>query len=297
MVGAHGTGNRGRAAPMNMQLNVRRVRFGRGLRWLPAGAELLFANPAPLAGVAALWLLVSLIAVVPVIGQGLLAVLTPLLTAGVLKACADIAAGRRPVPTTLFAAWSDPQKRGALLLVGLWGIAGSVIAVSILAVWLGAQLEPEQLEAAMASPETLATTLAETAIGGGLLLAALAMAIVMASMYFAIPLIMFGRAPVLASLFTSIRAVLFNFTAFLGLGVAVVLFVGALGLVMLVLASVLGIALGQFGAMLIQVLFLLMTMFIQMVMAATQYVAFRDVFELPGDEKGDRDGDDDQLLA
>ena len=281
---------------MNIRVDIRRVRFTRGLRWLPAGAELLFANPAPLAGVAALWLLVSLIAIVPLVGQGLLAVLTPLLTAGVLKACADIAAGRRPVPTTLFAAWSDPQKRGALLLVGLWGILGSVIAISILAVWLGAQLEPEQLEAAMASPEALAAVLADTAIGGGLILAALTMAMVMASMYFAIPLIMFGRTPVMASLLTSIRAVLHNFTAFLGLGIAVVLFVVALGLIMLVLASVLGIALGQFGAMLIQVLFLLMTMFIQMVMAATQYVAFRDVFELPGDGEDDR-GDDDQLLA
>ena len=281
---------------MNIRVDMRRVRFKRGLRWLPAGAELLFANPAPLAGVAALWLLVSLIAIVPLVGQGLLAVLTPLLTAGVLKACADIAAGRRPVPTTLFAAWSDPQKRGALLLVGLWGILGSVIAISILAVWLGAQLEPEQLEAAMASPEALAAVLADTAIGGGLILAALTMAMVMASMYFAIPLIMFGRTPVMASLLTSIRAVLHNFTAFLGLGIAVVLFVVALGLIMLVLASVLGIALGQFGAMLIQVLFLLMTMFIQMVMAATQYVAFRDVFELPGDGEDDR-GDDDQLLA
>lgn len=281
---------------MNIRVDMRRVRFKRGLRWLPAGAELLFSNPAPLAGVAALWLLVSLIAIIPLVGQGLLAVLTPLLTAGVLKACADIAAGRRPVPTTLFAAWSDPQKRGALLLVGLWGILGSVIAISILAVWLGAQLEPEQLEAAMASPETLAAVLADTAIGGGLILAALTMALVMASMYFAIPLIMFGRAPVMASLLTSIRAVLHNFTAFLGLGIAVVLFVVALGLIMLVLASVLGIALGQFGAMLIQVLFLLMTMFIQMVMAATQYVAFRDVFGMPGDGEGDQK-EDDQLLA
>ena len=282
---------------MNGQVNMRRIRFGRGLRWLPAGAELIFSNPAPLAGVAALWLLVSLIAVVPVIGQGLLAVLTPLLTAGVLKACADIGAGRRPLPTTLFAAWSDPQKRGSLLLVGLWGIFGSVIAVSILAIWLGAQLEPEQLEAAMASPETLAATLAETAIGGGLILAALAMAVVMASMYFAIPLIMFGRTPVMASLLASVRAVLFNFTAFLGLGIAVVLFVGALGLIMLVLASVLSIALGQLGTMLIQVLFLLMTMFIQMMMAATQYVAFRDVFQLPEDREDDGEEDDDQLLA
>ncbi len=281
---------------MNIELQLRRVRFGHGLRWLPAGAEMLFRSPAPLAGVAALWLVVSLIAVVPVIGQGLLAVLTPLLTAGVLKAYADTAAGRRPSPTTLFSAWQDPQRRGALLLIGLWGICGSLIAVSILAVWLGAQLEPEQLEAAMASPEALAATLADSSIGGGLILAALAMAVVMSTMYFAIPLVMFARAPVFPSLLTSIRAIVTNITAFLGLGIAVVLFVLALGLVMMLVASVLSIALGGIGTMLTQVLFLLMTMLIQMVMAGTQYVAFRQIFELPGD-RDEPGSDDEQLLA
>ncbi len=292
---------------MNIELQIRRVRFGQGLRWLPAGAEMLFRSPGPLAGIASLWLLVSLIALVPVIGQGILAVLTPLLTAGVLKAYADISAGRRPIPTTLFAAWQDPQRRGALLLVGLWGICGSLVAVSILAVWLGAQLEPDQLEAAMASPESLAATLAETSIGGGLILAALAMILVMATMYFAIPLVMFARAPVIPSLITSIRAVLANIGAFLGLAMAIVLFVMALGLIMILMTSVLSIALGQFGAVLIQVLFLIMTMFIQMVMAGTQYVAFREIFVLPtdragngnsdGDSSGDDNGDDGQLLA
>jgi hypothetical protein len=283
-----------------MQIQLRKIPFGRGLRWLPAGAEILFSRPGAMAGIAALWLLVSLMAVIPVIGQGLLAVLTPLLTAGVLKACADITAGDRPVPTTLFAAWHDPRRRAGLLLIGLWGILGSVIAVSVLAVWLGAQLEAEQLEAAMASPEALASTLAGTAIGGGLILAALVMTVVMASMYFAIPLVMFARAPVMPSLITSIRAVLHNVLAFLGLGIAIVLFVLALGLVMGLLISVLNLALGGAGAMLGQVLFLLMTMFIQMVMAATQYVAFRDIFELPGersqgDDEGEGEGD--QFLA
>lgn len=281
---------------MKIELQTRRVRFGDGLRWLPAGAEMLFRSPGPLAGIAALWLMVSLIAVVPIIGQGLLAVLTPLLTAGVLKAYADIATGHRPAATTLFAAWQDPQRRGALLLVGLWGIFGSLIAVSILAVWLGAQLGPEQLEQAMASPESLAATLADTALGGGVILAALAMAVVMATMYFAIPLVMFAGTPVIPSLVASIRAVLANLTAFIGLTVAVVLFVLALGLIMALLASVLSIALGNIGAMLTQILFLLMTMFIQMVMAGTQYVAFRQIFELKQDGS-ESDGSDDQLLA
>ncbi|QOC22314.1 hypothetical protein IC757_15045 [Wenzhouxiangella sp. AB-CW3] len=280
-----------------MNIRVRKIRFGRGLRWLPAGAELLFSSPGPLAGVAGLWLLVSLVAVIPIIGQGLLAVLTPLLTAGVLYACAQVAAGQRPAPTTLFAGWQDPQRRGMLLLLGLWGIVGSVVAVSILAGWLGAQLDAEQLEAAMASPEALAATLAETSVGGGVLLAALVMLLVMATLYFAIPLVMFARQPVMRSLLQSLQAILHNLLAFIGLGMAVFLFALAVGLILLVLSSVVSIALGEVGAMLAQVLFLLVTMFVQMVMAATQYVAFRDVFELPTDGDDQGDGEDRQLLA
>jgi len=40
----------------------RKTGFRRGLGWLPATAELLFSAIAPLAGVAALWLLISMIA-------------------------------------------------------------------------------------------------------------------------------------------------------------------------------------------------------------------------------------------
>lgn len=275
---------------------IRNVGFRRGLRWLPAGAELLFSAPGPLAGIAAFWLLISLVAVIPLIGQAFLALITPLLTAGVLRAYAEVADGQRPPPTTLLAAWQDPPRRIALLLVGLWGICGSLIAVSILAAWLGAQLTPEQLEAAMASPEALAGTLAEVSLGGGLIAAALIMAAVLATMYFAIPLIMFAQTRVLASLWTSVRAVLINWAAFLGFGLAAIALILGLGLIMALALSVLGLALGGAGEMIGQILFLLMTMFIQMIMAGTQYVAFRDVFQRPADSPDDSD-EDNQLLA
>lgn len=281
---------------MNSPSPIRRVGFSRGLRWLPAGAELLVSGPGPLAGVAALWLLISLIAVIPVIGQAFLALITPLLTAGVLTAYAQIAAGQRPSPTTLLAGWQDTRRRGALLLVGLWGICGSLIAVSVLAAWLGTQLTPEQLEAAMASPEAMMGAMEQISLGGGLFAAALILALVLASMYFAIPLIMFAGTAVVASLLASLKAAFANWAAFLGFGIAATALLLGLGLIMVLLLFVLGLAFGQAGQMLGQVLFLLMTMFIQMIMAAAQYVAFRDIFELPG-ERSDENDDNNQLLA
>lgn len=282
---------------MSFRPQIRRSDFSRGLRWLPVGAELLLRGLGPMAGIAALWLLISLIVVIPVIGQAILALITPLLTAGVLKAYAMVSGGSRPAPTTLLAAWNHPGQRSALLLVGLWGIFGSLIAVSILAVWLGTQLTPEQLEAAMSSPEALARTLAEVSIGGGLILSALALTLVLATMYFAIPLIMFGRMPVIAALTVSLKAVFINWTAFLGFGIAAVLLILGLGLIMALVLSLLSIALGGAGQVVGQVLFLLMTMFVQMIMAGAQYVAFRDVFQMPGENRDDSESEDDQLLA
>lgn len=282
---------------MSSHPKILRSSFSRGLRWLPAGAELLFTGLGPMAGIAALWLLISLIVVIPVFGQALLALFTPLLTAGVLKSYAMVSAGSRPAPSELLAAWQDPRRRGALLLVGLWGICGSLIAVSILAVWLGAQLEPEQLEAAMGSPEALAQALSEVSLGSGLLVSAVVMALVLATMYFAIPLIMFGPVPILSSLATSLKAVLVNWAAFLGFGLAAILLIIGLGLILVLLLSLLNIALGAASQVISQVLILLMTMFVQMVMAGAQFVAFRDVFEMPGKDRRDSESDDGRLLA
>lgn len=258
---------------------IQSVGFGAGLRWLPAGAELLFSALGPMAGVASLWLLVSLIAmVIPVIGQIVLVLLTPLLTAGVLAAFDAVRGGRRPLPTVLFAGWKDPVRRGTLLVIGAFSLAGSMLAAMILIGWIGNQLGQDELEAAMRSQETLIQALSGVSIGGGLLLAALVFGLVLAAIYFAIPLVMFDRWPTLPALMTSFKAVLFNWTAFLGFGLAFLVFAAALGLILVLMTSVVALALGAFGQFLGQVLFLVMTMFVQILMGGTQYVAFSQIF-------------------
>jgi hypothetical protein len=148
---------------------IQSVGFAAGLRWLPAGAELLFSALGPMAGVASLWLLVSLIAmVIPVIGQIVLVLLTPLLTAGVLAAFDTVRGGSRPLPTVLFAGWRDPVRRRTLLVIGAFSLAGSMLAAMILIGWIGNQLGQDELEAAMRSQETLIQALSGVSIGGGL---------------------------------------------------------------------------------------------------------------------------------
>ena len=279
---------------MNSDVRIRRAGFAAGLRWLPAGAELLFAGLGPLAGLASLWLLISLVAVViPVIGQLFLVLLTPLLTAGVLVGYDQVRNGQAPTPLTLFVGWKDPRRRAGLLVIGAWSIAGSMLAAGVFIGWLGGQLSAEQLEAAMASPETLAQALEGASIGGGLLISGLIFALMISAIYFAIPLVMFERWPTMTALVTSIKAVIGNWAAFLGFGLAFILVAAGLGLILVLIMAV-TMALGQVGVIIGQVLILIATMFMQMLMAGAQYIAFCQVFGRNTDEGA---SDEDQLLA
>lgn len=271
----------------------RKVGFRRGMRWLPAAAERLFASFAPLAGVAALWLLVSMIALVPVVGQLAMMLVTPVLTAGVLSAFEEAHAGRRPAPTILFTAWRQPQLRTSLLGVGVFWIVGSLAALAIASAWLGGQVDPEQLQAAQASPEAMAELLGQITLGPLLLLAAVVLAAALSAMYFAVPFLLFAGGTTLAALRISLVAVVANWAAFLGFALVMLAAAIAAGFVFGMVVLFLGLALGSFGQSLGQVLFLLVAMLVQVIMAGTQWVAFRDVFG-----QGQAGGDvDDQLLA
>ncbi|MCH8478175.1 MAG: hypothetical protein LAT56_09545 [Wenzhouxiangella sp.] len=276
----------------------RRASFGAGLRWLPAGAELLCRAPAPMSAIAALWLLVTLVAMlIPVIGQLLLVMFTPLLTAGVLMAFDSTAKGEQPGPMTLFSGWRDPYRRLRLLAVGFFSLAGSMLAAAVLIGWLGGQMGQAELEAAARSPEALAQALTEVRLGPGMLMAGLVFGLVLAALFFAIPLIMFGQLGSFPALLMSLRAVLVNWLAFVGFGLATLAMAMAMGFLLALLMALLDLALGQAGMFVIQVLVLMTTMFVQLLLAGAQYVAFCQLFGWrPGgpDQGAERE---DQLIA
>lgn len=276
----------------------RKPGFSAGLRWLPAAAELLFSSFGPLAGLATLWLLVSMIAVVPIIGQLAMMLITPLLTAGAIAAFAQVSAGRRPAPTMLFAAWGRPELRNRLFALGAFGVLGSLLALLVLSSWLGSQVSIEQIQAAQQSPDAMAEMLQQVSLGPLLLVAAGVLMVVMAAMYFAIPLVMFRDIGAVGALTASLRAVVANWSAFLGFGLAVIAMVVALGFVFGIFMMILGLAMGTAGQMITQVLFMLAAMLVQVLMAGSQWIAYADVFGSPG--RGDESGKDEegnQLLA
>lgn len=263
---------------MSAGYRINRASFGAGLGWLPASAEWMRRGFRPIFGVAVLWLAVSLIAVIPLIGQAMLAVITPLLTAGVMVAFDRIGEGKAPPAATLFASWHDPLRRGRLLMLGAFGMAGGLTAALVLVSWLSSQIGADQLEAAVRSPEAMAEALAGASLGMGLVLSASVMGLVLAALYFAIPLVMFGRAPVGAALVTSLRAVFANWLAFIGFLLATVAVVFGLMVMLLLITSVLNVALGAVGGWISQVLLLIGVMLFQVLMTGAQYLAFSQIF-------------------
>lgn len=259
---------------------IHRASFRQGLGWLPASAEMMRAGFRPLLGIAALWLLVSMIGFIPLIGQFIIVIITPLLTAGVLLAFDRLGERRSPEPTILFAGWRDPARRNSLLSLGLFMIAGAMGAALILFSWLASQVGQDQLRALLDqnSPEAMAEAMLGVSVGPGVLLAALVMGLVLAGLYFSVALVMFGRAPAFAAFITSIKAVLANWIAFIGYLLALFAIGMGLVIILLLVTSVFTLALGAIGAFLTQLIFLLVIMLFQILLAGAQYLAFAQVF-------------------
>ncbi|MEE4639044.1 MAG: BPSS1780 family membrane protein [Wenzhouxiangella sp.] len=277
---------------MSGNYSIRSVGFGQGLAWIPASAEWMRRGFRPIFSLAALWLGISLIVVIPLIGQAILALITPLLTAGVMLAFDRLGEGKPPPPATLFAAWADPVRRFRLLMLGVFGMVGGLVAAVVLVSWLSSQLGPDQLELAVSSPEAMAEALAGASLSGGLLMSGAVMALVLSALYFAVPLIMFGRAAVFSALTTSLRAVVRNWLAFAGFALAAIGVAVGLLIILLLVSSVLTLALGNVGSFVVQVILLLAVMLFQVLMTGAQYLAFCQVFgwspgledELPGSD-------------
>lgn len=278
---------------MSQSYNIHRASFRQGLSWLPASAEMMRSGFRPLLGIAALWLLVSLIGLIPLIGQLIIVIITPMLTAGVLLAFDRLGEQRIPQPTTLFAGWHDPLRRNSLLTLGLFMLGGAMAAALILFSWLGGQMGQEQLQALLRqeSPEAVAQALSNVSIGGGLLLATLVMGLVLAGLYFSVALVMFGKAPALQAFLVSIKAVLVNWVAFVGYLLALFAIALGFGFILLLVTGLLTLALGAIGAFITQIVTLLAFMLFQILMAGAQYLAFSQVFGWsPGLEDDDSSG-------
>ena len=122
-----------------MHLNVVPARTG--FAWARKGVRTFWKQPVGLTGLFMLFVaLLSLTAVVPVIGFLLALVLMPAATLGLMAAAREVDAGRRAHPATLFAAFrAGPAYARQMLLLGALYAGSFVLMLAVSALFDGGQ--------------------------------------------------------------------------------------------------------------------------------------------------------------
>lgn len=274
---------------------MRRVPIGRGVRWIADGANLLGHAPGPLAGIAALWLLVSMVQFFPLVGPLLLILFMPLLTAGLLTAFHRVARDERPGPLTLFDGWRNPQTRGPLIVLGLFVLLGLLAIMAVFSAWLGAGASADDLTRLAESPEALMAFMAERTLWTLIIPVAIIGAVILAGLYFGVPLVKFAGARPPAAVAASLRACLRNWAALLIFGLVATGVVLAGALIAMLIAAPLTLAFGEGGGVLAQIPMMLIALILQLVLSGAQYRAFVEIFGEPDGE--DETGPGDRLTV
>lgn len=286
---------------MSSDPRIVRASFTDGARWLTDGANLVGRGGGALVRVAAWLVVLSLLQAVPLVGLPLMIVISPVLTGGLLGifrrldgAAASPEASAFP-STALFDGFREASIRSRLLGLGGLLLLGLLASLLVLGAWLSPQMDLEALNALMADPQrmeqepdALFALFEGVNLFGGIALGAAVLALVLGALYFAVPLVFFWRWPLFAALLWSLRAALVNWAAFLAYGLVLVGVLFLAGLLFIMLGGLLTLALGAFGQLMVQVLSVLISLFVQLLFAAAQWRAFRQVFPAGGGPDGSR---------
>lgn len=267
---------------------------GRGLAWLLRALLILRSGVWPLL---LLGLLAQLLAGLTQVGAiGILFVLCgPALNAGLLQALWITEQGRRPGPGTLFAAFREPARLPRLILLGVLMLVTALAAVMVVLSGSLAgldqatlvRLEQGDVEALLALDPLILERVLLALVAGLLISGTLT--------YFAVPLIWFHGAPLGQAIVSGLAGMLRNWKPLLVLG----LLLGVLAVPAGLLSGLaLGLGVAGAGSSLLSLLMLFVAVVYQLLLFATQYASFAEVFAShPADSSGAKPDGNDQLVA
>jgi hypothetical protein len=254
-----------------------------GIQWVRLGIRTFFKQPLALAGLFFMYfMVVSLLATVPVIGAAAAFILAPAATLGIMAAAQEAAAGRFPMPVVLISAFrAGPQRTRAMLALG------AIYAVVLLAIILLASLFAGPEAAAPAQAPAGAATGAEAGAAANALPQAKVTPSLLIIAALQLPLlVVFAHAPALVhwhglspvkSLFFSLVAFWRNLGAFLVFGLA---WMGILAVVVLALS----ILLQLFGTGASVATFMPAALIVASMGTCSVYFTYRDCYQLDEDE-------------
>ncbi|RYX95214.1 MAG: hypothetical protein EOO28_12435 [Comamonadaceae bacterium] len=258
-----------------MKLNIVPARTG--LTWVREGVKTFFRQPLAMSGLFFLYMAAgSVLALLPVIGVIFALMIVPAATLGLMAATQEAVKGKFPMPTVLISAFrAGRQRLRAMMILG--GIyAGLCLAVALI-VPLLVGAAPEAAPAAGAGQEAMMTPQFQLSL--------------LVTMLFYLPIsLLFWHAPALVhwhgispvkSLFFSMVACFRNMGAFMVYGLGWLAVFLCMGVVISLLASVLGSP-EAMGAVVLPMALLMAAMF-----STSIFFTFRDSFVAEPDDAAD----------
>ncbi|QDL55286.1 BPSS1780 family membrane protein [Rhodoferax aquaticus] len=252
-----------------MKLNI--VPARQGAQWVKLGMQTFFRQPLALAGLFFLFLaLISVLSIVPVLGNALALALVPGATLGLMAATQEAASGKFPMPTVLLSAFRvGRQRMHAMLTLGAMYSGGFMLMLGISALADGGAFAKLYLVGGSLTPEVVQ--------GAEFQMAALIMLV----LYLPLSL-MFWHAPALVhwhgvspgkSLFFSMVACWRNLGAYTVYGLVWFLSFILIGMVVTSVVAIFGDA-DLVSAAIVPMAMMMATMFFTSI-----YFTFRDSFE------------------
>lgn len=244
-----------------------------GAQWVKQGMRTFFKQPLALAGLFFMFMaLMSVLSLVPVLGNVLALALLPGATLGLMAASKEAGQGKFPMPLVLISAFrADKVRLRAMLTLGALYAAAFLLVLGLTALVDGGKFASLYLVGGGISAELLQSDDFEIAA--------------LLAMVFYVPLsLMFWHAPALVhwhgmtpakSLFFSLVACMRNFWAFTLFGVAWIGVFIVLGIAVATIAALLGSP-EAVTAIMFPASMLLAAMFFTSI-----YYSFRDCFEEP----------------
>ena len=279
---------------MKRALKVRVLPQHHGIAWLVQSMALLRAQPGRLLFIAVLLQIMMGLTQVPLVGF-LLILSVPALSAGVLQAFRVTAEGGRPAPALLFSPLFSGSHTGRLLLLGALMFAVGILTASLFLSGNEAVLDPDLLARIEQGDIEALSALDQDTIHRMVIAFLIGISVSGTLSYMTIPLIWFHDRKLGAALANGLRALFVNWKPFLvlGLGMAAVL------VPVVLLAGILVNLAGSAGLLSVILMGLVMILLLafQLILFATQYCAFRDIFGLESESAPPAGTDDSQLVA
>ena len=285
----------GNGEPMNHQpaRKVRVVPPRHGIAWLVQSMTLLRAQPSRLLLIAVLLQIMMGLTQVPLVGF-LLILSVPALSAGVLQAFLLTAEGRRPSPVTLFSPLFSGSHTGRLLSLGALMFAVGILTATLFLSGNETVLDPDLLARLEQGDIEALSVLDQDTLHRIVIAFLIGISVSGTLSYMTIPLIWFNDRKLGAALADGLKALFVNWKPFtmLGLGMA------ALLVPVVLLAGLLVNLAGSAGLLSVVLMGLVMILLLgfQLILFATQYCAFRDIFGLEG-QTPSAGTDDGQFVA